>query len=168
MTERTGTFGARDLSDTRLTRTSAGSLTGERTEQCEEEIVHDGYRNEEDPCPACGAEATWNPGKRKLVCAFCGTESAAELKTEGRIVEHDLAPLPAAEDARDHAEEERREPHLEHEREQGLRVHPDRARDLRHDQYRRPNARSIGGLPIKSEEFRRPALTRAAAASAGT
>lgn len=41
-------------------------------------------------CPACGAEATWNPGKRKLVCAFCGTESAAELKTEGRIVEHDL------------------------------------------------------------------------------
>ena len=32
MTERTGTFGARDLSDTRLTRTSAGSLTGERTE----------------------------------------------------------------------------------------------------------------------------------------
>ena len=41
-------------------------------------------------CPACGAEATWNPGKRALVCGFCGTVSAAELKREGEIVEHDL------------------------------------------------------------------------------
>ena len=32
MTERTGARGGRDLVDTRLTRTSAGSLTGERTE----------------------------------------------------------------------------------------------------------------------------------------
>jgi hypothetical protein len=41
-------------------------------------------------CPACGAQATWDPGKRALICGFCGTESAAELKTEGEIVEHDL------------------------------------------------------------------------------
>jgi len=41
-------------------------------------------------CPACGAEATWNPGKRALTCAFCGTESASELKVEGDIIEHDL------------------------------------------------------------------------------
>ncbi len=41
-------------------------------------------------CPACGAEATWNPGKRALICASCGTESAAALKTAGEIIEHDL------------------------------------------------------------------------------
>jgi hypothetical protein len=45
-------------------------------------------------CPACGAEAQWNPGKQALVCPFCGTESPAELQTRGEdrvIVEHDLA-----------------------------------------------------------------------------
>lgn len=45
-------------------------------------------------CPACGAEAHWNPGKQALVCAFCGTESpvALEKRTEQTtIVEHDLA-----------------------------------------------------------------------------
>ncbi len=41
-------------------------------------------------CPACGAQATWNPGKNALICGFCGTESKAELKKEGEIVEHDL------------------------------------------------------------------------------
>ena len=41
-------------------------------------------------CPACGAEATWNPGKHALICGFCGTESAAELKAVGEIIEHDL------------------------------------------------------------------------------
>ena len=41
-------------------------------------------------CPACGAQATWNPGKHALVCGSCGTESAAELKTQGEVVEHDL------------------------------------------------------------------------------
>ncbi len=45
-------------------------------------------------CPACGAEAHWNPAKQALVCAFCGTVSPVVL--EGRtpqtvIVEHDLA-----------------------------------------------------------------------------
>jgi ribosomal protein S27E len=45
-------------------------------------------------CPACGAEANWNPAKQALICAFCGTESPAQLKTAGpdtTIVEHDLA-----------------------------------------------------------------------------
>jgi hypothetical protein len=45
-------------------------------------------------CPACGAEAQWNPTKQALVCAFCGTTSPATLETRGAatvIVEHDLA-----------------------------------------------------------------------------
>ncbi len=44
-------------------------------------------------CPACGAEAHWNPGKQALVCPYCGTESPAELEVRGAttvIVEHDL------------------------------------------------------------------------------
>jgi Zn finger protein HypA/HybF involved in hydrogenase expression len=45
-------------------------------------------------CPACGADAHWNPAKQALVCPFCGTESPATLQTRGAetvIVEHDLA-----------------------------------------------------------------------------
>jgi Zn finger protein HypA/HybF involved in hydrogenase expression len=45
-------------------------------------------------CPACGAEAHWNPGKHALICPYCGTESPAELQVRGDetiIVEHDLA-----------------------------------------------------------------------------
>lgn len=44
-------------------------------------------------CPACGAEAHWNPGKHALICPYCGTESPAELEARGAetvIVEHDL------------------------------------------------------------------------------
>jgi hypothetical protein len=42
-------------------------------------------------CPACGAEATWNPAKQALVCSFCGTISPAKLDSDtGRVVEHDL------------------------------------------------------------------------------
>jgi hypothetical protein len=45
-------------------------------------------------CPACGAEAQWNPGKKAIVCPFCGTVSPAqeELTATGEtiIVEHDL------------------------------------------------------------------------------
>src|SRR5262245_30562366 len=44
-------------------------------------------------CPACGADAHWNPAKEALVCPFCGTESPATLETRGAdtvIVEHDL------------------------------------------------------------------------------
>jgi hypothetical protein len=41
-------------------------------------------------CPACGGEANWNPGKQKLVCPFCGTESPAKFDATGAIQEHDL------------------------------------------------------------------------------
>ena len=45
-------------------------------------------------CPACGAEANWNPTKHSLVCPFCGSESPYELKERDEqtvIVEYDLA-----------------------------------------------------------------------------
>jgi hypothetical protein len=45
-------------------------------------------------CPACGAEAHWNPGKQALICPFCGTESPATLERRGPdtlVVEHNLA-----------------------------------------------------------------------------
>jgi hypothetical protein len=45
-------------------------------------------------CPACGAEADWNPAKQALVCPYCGTVSPATLQTRGPdtvIVEHGLA-----------------------------------------------------------------------------
>ncbi len=32
-------------------------------------------------CPACGAEAVWNPAKKALVCGHCGTTAAAVLNT---------------------------------------------------------------------------------------
>ena len=39
-------------------------------------------------CPACGGEAQWNPSKKALICAYCGTESPYEVKDSGEIVEH--------------------------------------------------------------------------------
>jgi hypothetical protein len=46
-------------------------------------------------CPACGAEAQWNPAKKALVCPFCGVTSPAqvELNATGEevVIEHDLA-----------------------------------------------------------------------------
>ena len=42
-------------------------------------------------CPACGAQAEWNPTKQKLVCPFCGTESPHPIDREsGKVAEHDL------------------------------------------------------------------------------
>ena len=47
---------------------------------------------EKHPCPACGAQAEWNPAKQKLVCPFCGTESPYQLaKAVSPIEEVDLA-----------------------------------------------------------------------------
>jgi hypothetical protein len=40
-------------------------------------------------CPACGAEAVWNPARQALVCPFCGTISPATIDATGAIVEHD-------------------------------------------------------------------------------
>lgn len=45
----------------------------------------------QDSCPACGAQAVWNPAKQALVCPYCGTEAPRELNPEtGRIEEIDL------------------------------------------------------------------------------
>ncbi len=46
---------------------------------------------EKHECPACGAQAEWNPGKQKLICPFCGTESPYHIDRElGKVVELDL------------------------------------------------------------------------------
>jgi hypothetical protein len=45
---------------------------------------------EKHACPACGAQAEWNPGKQKLVCPFCGTEAPFDVGPAGQIVELDL------------------------------------------------------------------------------
>ena len=43
-------------------------------------------------CPACGAQAEWNPTKQKLVCPFCGTESPYVIDRDaGKVAENDLA-----------------------------------------------------------------------------
>lgn len=43
-------------------------------------------------CPACGADAEWNPGRQALVCPYCGTASPAAMADTGRVIrEHDLA-----------------------------------------------------------------------------
>jgi hypothetical protein len=39
------------------------------------------------PCPACGAEAVWNPTKKILACPYCGTNSPADIKGDGTLVE---------------------------------------------------------------------------------
>lgn len=42
-------------------------------------------------CPACGAQAEWNPGKQMLVCAYCGTEAPYVVDREtGKVTELDL------------------------------------------------------------------------------
>ncbi len=44
-----------------------------------------------DACPACGAQAVWNPSKQALVCPYCGTEAPMEVNPEtGEIQEIDL------------------------------------------------------------------------------
>ena len=46
---------------------------------------------EKHPCPACGAQAEWNPAQGRLVCPFCGTASPYELDpATGQIEEIDL------------------------------------------------------------------------------
>ena len=33
-------------------------------------------------CPACGAQAVWNPAKQALTCNYCGTEAPAEIDAD--------------------------------------------------------------------------------------
>lgn len=43
-------------------------------------------------CPACGADARWEPSRQALVCPYCGTVSPAHLASDGTLVEEaDLA-----------------------------------------------------------------------------
>ena len=63
----------------------AATPPGERTVATARDKYH---------CPACGAEAHWNPAKQALLCGFCGTESPLSLRKRSAdtvIVEHDLA-----------------------------------------------------------------------------
>ena len=47
---------------------------------------------EKHACPACGAQAEWNPSKQKLICPFCGTESPYQIdRATGKVTELDLA-----------------------------------------------------------------------------
>src|SRR6478736_2203900 len=43
-------------------------------------------------CPACGAEAVWNPAKQALVCPYCGNTSPMDKPPDdaGTVKEHDL------------------------------------------------------------------------------
>jgi Zn finger protein HypA/HybF involved in hydrogenase expression len=58
---------------------------------------------EKHACPACGAQAEWNPSKQMLVCPFCGTESPYRIDRDtGKVAEIDLVAA-----LRDLPEEER-------------------------------------------------------------
>ncbi len=37
---------------------------------------------EKHACPACGAQAVWDPRKQKLICTYCGTESPYEIDSD--------------------------------------------------------------------------------------
>src|SRR5678815_3412622 len=46
---------------------------------------------EKHECPACGAQAEWNPATQKLACRFCGTESPYRVdRNTGKVHELDL------------------------------------------------------------------------------
>ena len=46
---------------------------------------------EKHECPACGAQAEWNPTTQKLACPFCGTESPYRVDRDtGKVQELDL------------------------------------------------------------------------------
>ncbi len=42
---------------------------------------------EKHACPACGAQAEWNPAKQKLVCPFCGSESPYEIRKDTTAIQ---------------------------------------------------------------------------------
>ena len=77
----------------RAARASSCSSAGRRDRRAAGPADAVATAREKFHCPACGAEAHWNPAKQALVCPFCGTESPATLQTRGAdtvIVEHDL------------------------------------------------------------------------------
>src|SRR5688572_9559756 len=51
----------------------------------------DAVAREKFACPACGAEAVWNPARQALVCPFCGTSAHLEKPPDvSTVKEHDL------------------------------------------------------------------------------
>lgn len=38
-------------------------------------------------CPACGADARWEPSRQSLVCPYCSTVSPAKLADDGSLIE---------------------------------------------------------------------------------
>lgn len=38
-------------------------------------------------CPACGADARWEPARQSLVCPYCSTVSPAKLADDGNLIE---------------------------------------------------------------------------------
>ncbi len=38
-------------------------------------------------CPACGADARWEPSRQSLVCPYCSTVSPAKLAADGSLIE---------------------------------------------------------------------------------
>ena len=60
-------------------------------------------------CPACGAQAEWNPAKQLLVCPFCGNESPYAIdRAVGKVTENDLAAAIASTTDADAIHEQRR------------------------------------------------------------
>ncbi len=59
---------------------------GEGEERGVDEGRNEILAHEKHSCPACGGQARWDPGKRLLVCAYCGTEIPVEEDAAGQGV----------------------------------------------------------------------------------
>ena len=68
-----------------------GPSTGSGLDATGEPGVQQISAREKYACPACGAQAEWNPSKQLLVCPFCGVESPYQgHKAAGAVAELDL------------------------------------------------------------------------------
>ena len=67
---------------------------GDNPEAAKAKPLSEALARKKFACPACGAEAEWNPGKQALICGYCGTTSPAEMEMapggDAVIREHDL------------------------------------------------------------------------------
>ena len=74
-----------DVAHLRARRSPATCLSSARDRATSRAIVVDQISAlEKHECPACGAQAEWNPAKQKLVCPFCGTESPYQHRSRDR------------------------------------------------------------------------------------
>ena len=69
-----------------------GTRAADATRQAQPEVKSEVKARIKHTCPACGAEATWNPAKQALVCGFCGTTAPGTVQdaATGEIIEYDL------------------------------------------------------------------------------